>query len=47
MKEKGMMTYYGNMLKVANTAPHFPSFKYGDGIQKLLASMIDDRALRQ
>jgi hypothetical protein len=45
MKKKGMEGYYDNVLKVANTALDFPTFKNGDGIQMLVDSMPDDRAL--
>jgi len=45
MQKKGMKTYYDNVLKEEITTLHFPIFKNGDGVQKLVASMPDDQAL--
>jgi len=40
-KQMGIKTYCDSMLNEENTALWFPSFKNGDGIQKLIASMPD------
>jgi hypothetical protein len=45
IKQRGMKTYDDNVLREGNTALRFPSFKTGDGVKKLVASMQDDLAL--
>jgi len=47
INKNSMKTYSDNMLKEENTALRFPSFKNGDGVQKLVISMPDDLALRE
>ena len=45
IKKRGMRTYHDNVLKEENTTLHFPWYKTGDDVQKLVASMPDDQAL--
>jgi hypothetical protein len=40
-----MKTHYDNVLREENTALHFPRFKNGHGVQRLVASKPDDQAL--
>jgi len=47
MKGMGMKMYYDHVLKEEHTTLHFPTFNNGDGIQKLVASMVDNQALKE
>jgi len=47
INKKCMKRYNDNVLKKENTTLRFLSFKNKDGIQKLVASMPDDQALRE
>jgi hypothetical protein len=45
INQRCIKTYYDNLLKEENTPLHFRSFKNGDGIQKLVATIADEEAL--
>jgi len=45
IRKMGMKTYYDNMLKKGHTALRLQSFRNGDGVQNLVASMRDDQGL--
>jgi len=45
IKKKGVQTYYDKVLKEENTTLRFPSFKNGEGVQKLVASLPDDQSI--
>jgi len=47
MKKMSMNTYYDNVPKEENTTLCFPSFKNWNGMQKLVATMPNDQALRE
>ena len=47
IKKKGIKTYYDNMLKEGNTTLCLKSFKNGDGVQKLMASIPYDHGVRK
>jgi hypothetical protein len=45
IKKKGIKMYYDSVLMGETTALRFRSFKYWDGVQKLVPSMPDDQSL--
>jgi hypothetical protein len=45
IKKKGMKSYCDNVLKEGKKVLRVPTFKNGDGVQKLVASMPHDQAL--
>jgi len=45
IEKMGMMTYYDNVLKEEHSALLSPSFKNGDSVQRLVASIPDGLAL--
>jgi len=47
IRKKNLKTYNDNMLKGENTPRRVPSFKNGDDLQKLVASIPDVQALEQ
>jgi hypothetical protein len=47
IKVKGMKTYHDNLRNIENTGLRFIRVINGNGVQKLMASMPDNRALRE